>query len=915
MRLSNSEFEELALGLAWSQETTDYVNRLRHSDPVRLVRGQVGNVRGRYPSKKNGCVCQFESHTCELAFILDAEYHQEDIYEYYDQPATFPIEYKNAKGRRITRNHTPDFLVIAKLRAYFVECKSEEQLIKLSKKFPGLFRLGNDGKWRCPAAEAYTKPLGLEYLVISTAEFDRTQIRNTVFLEDYLDKDLPPIADETRDKLVSIVASNNGISLTVLISDALEFGATADDVYSLIAKSEIYVDLSREPLVERDHVLVFRSKEAAQAFTPINSATVFAKGRYVNLKEGTRVCFGQSVLRIVLLSSDKIFLEGENGSAPCMSLAQFEKLVLDGEITSLDNDPESDPDLRWKRILNEATEKERAKANWIEKMVTAHLRGEPLPIHVPARTLARYKSKYFTGQRMYGNGLVGVLPNYHLRGDTTTDRIHPEVRSIMTDLIENDYETVVQKGMFVVWGKLVNKCKALKIKVRNGKKKWPSYVTFTKYVRSRPQHLQALKRRGHRAAYFKERFYHWLEKDTPRHGDRPMEICHIDHTELNIELVDLETGEIYHKCWATFMVDAYSRRIVAVFLSFDPPSYRSSMMVLRECVRRTGRLPQILVVDGGFHSIYFETFAAAFEITIKVRPRDKPRFGSPCERLFDTTTEQFVYTKLGNTRITRTNVRHVTRENDPRKLAVWNFGDLWDTLRDWCYEDYDTDVHSTLKRTPRDVYKTGLQLTGERRHRLIAYDEEFQLLSLPSTAKGTAKNIVGCGVKINGRYYWCDELGEAEFEGKQIEIRYDPFNIAIAYCYLHGRWIQCISDRHLELLGRTEREQQVMSALERMRERAFSGELSERAEKRALRLLADEAKEDQLSDALRLVRAKQRQNEIALKAINGTTTALLEATGPLTHDLVDSSTLLRPKVASLFSHIDRKSLVQVEEYE
>ena len=57
------------------------------------------------------------------------------------------------------------------------------------------------------------------------------------------------------------------------------------------------------------------------------------------------------------------------------------------------------------------------------------------------------------------------------------------------------------------------------------------------------------------------------------------------------------------------MTDAYSRRFLAVYLTFDPPSYRSVMMVLRICVQRFGRLPQILVVDGGreFNSVYFDT--------------------------------------------------------------------------------------------------------------------------------------------------------------------------------------------------------------------------------------------------------------------------------------------------------------------
>jgi len=62
------------------------------------------------------------------------------------------------------------------------------------------------------------------------------------------------------------------------------------------------------------------------------------------------------------------------------------------------------------------------------------------------------------------------------------------------------------------------------------------------------------------------------------------------------------------------LTDAFSRRVLAFSLTFDPPSYRACMMIIRECVARHNRLPQIFVVDGGaeFDSVYFETILATF---------------------------------------------------------------------------------------------------------------------------------------------------------------------------------------------------------------------------------------------------------------------------------------------------------------
>jgi hypothetical protein len=73
--------------------------------------------------------------------------------------------------------------------------------------------------------------------------------------------------------------------------------------------------------------------------------------------------------------------------------------------------------------------------------------------------------------------------------------------------------------------------------------------------------------------------------------------------------------------------DAYSRRLLAVALAVDPPSYHAAMLVLRECVRRHQRLPQTVVIDGGaeFAGLYFETLLAGYECTKKTRPGAQPR--------------------------------------------------------------------------------------------------------------------------------------------------------------------------------------------------------------------------------------------------------------------------------------------------
>jgi putative transposase len=244
----------------------------------------------------------------------------------------------------------------------------------------------------------------------------------------------------------------------------------------------------------------------------------------------------------------------------------------------------------------------------------------------------------------------------------------------MQQHIDRDYETLKQKTKYACWIQLKLACEIQGTPA-------PSYQTFCLAVRRRPAFDQMLKRKGRRARYQLDAFCWDLHLKTPRHGDRPFEIAHIDHTELDVECI-ASSGHVLGRPWMTLLTDAFSRRILAFHLTFDPPSYRSCMMVLRECVRRFSRFPQILVVDGGreFESTYFEALLARYECTKKTRPPAKARFGSICERLFGVANTQFIHNLKGDTQITR-NVRQVTKAVNPKELATWPLdGATWETI-------------------------------------------------------------------------------------------------------------------------------------------------------------------------------------------------------------------------------------------
>ena len=459
--------------------------------------------------------------------------------------------------------------------------------------------------------------------------------------------------------------------------------------------------------------------------------------------------------------------------------------------------------------LRRASEQEMAVANERLHHVAIHLKNMPAcgENPIPVRTLRRWVTAYRAAEINLGSGYLGLLPEP--RGGNTTPKLPKESRTAMSEFIASDFETLKQKTKYASWIALKLACERQGIVA-------PSYKAFNIAVLARPGFEQTLKRQGPRAAYPQEAFYWQLEFKTPPHGDRPFEIGHIDHTELDVESVCSRTGRGLGRTWLTLLTDAFSRRILAVYLTFDPPSYRSCMMVLRECVRRHSRLPQIVIVDGGreFQSTYFETLLARYEAIKKTRPAAKPRFGSVCERLFGTANTQFVHNLKGNTQIT-VRVRQVTQSVNPKGQAVWPFQELQQRLTEYAYEVYDTISHPALGQTPREAFDAGLAQTGHRAHRLIPYDREFLILTLPTTARGTAKIVPGKGVQIHYLFYWSDVFRDPEVERQNVPVRYDPFDVGTSYAFIKGQWAECHSEHYVVFQGRSEKE--VMLASEELR--------------------------------------------------------------------------------------------------
>jgi len=750
--------------LGFSRETQAVLIHIRSSPPSRTPGARRGNMPVWYPSKKMQCIIKAESTKVEFPFLLQAE-HDDDVLEMWDQPPSIPLEYLDKRGRLQQPMHTADYFVFRCQACGWIECKPAQELSRLVEKQPHRYKLDEQGVWRCPPGEAFAAKYGLTYQVWASDQINWAAQENALFLEDYYqDLDRLTVKDQTVAILFRLVEEHPGIFLSDLqrVSEI-----PADLINIAIARHDLYVDLATYRLSEPWRTPVFRSQRQARA-RPKPQA-----------KEETVTC--------------------SNAAESPSSLTPKGQELLD-----LAREVDLATALFRNRIINpdHYHDDEQAQVN---------ARAET----IPTRTKRRWQMLYREAEHLYGSGLIGLLPKVAKSGRKRT--IPDEVSDLVQQVLETHYDTVTRKPKRGAYGEYLRRSSEQHFSPMSQR------MFYTEIRRHKPKYEQTLAREGARAAYPFKDYVREAEKPVSRHGSYAWAMAHLDHTELDLALCDSRTGQPLGKCWLTLLILSHPRRIAAYYLTFDPPSYRSCLAVLRLCVKRYGRLPTAITVDGGpeFASVYFEQLLALYRVRKHQRPASEPRFGSPQERLFGSMETEFLYHLLGNTQATR-EPRLNTRTTDPDRQAVWTLPALAERVQRWADEEYDTIVHPALGMTPCDAYNLSIKQNGARTHKDIPYDDAFLKAPFPTTRKGTAKVEPGVGVRMNYLDYWCEAMRDPTIEGTQVKVRFDPFDVSVGFAYIDGRWRKCDCP-YTEFAGCSERELQLLTTELRQRNRLQYG--------------------------------------------------------------------------------------------
>jgi putative transposase len=395
------------------------------------------------------------------------------------------------------------------------------------------------------------------------------------------------------------------------------------------------------------------------------------------------------------------------------------------------------------------------------------------------RSARRWRARIRAGEANGINSLLAVTPHHHLSGNRKPKR--PDVVLAWAEnVIRTEWGSDEKPTPSALWRSYKTKAEQW-----HPDYKHLSRPTFMKLLNELKPFL-ANERGGRRAANAAASPSD--VDDRAMKPTRPFELASCDHYLCDIHCVVLDANGMNYamQSWLTVLRDVCTKSILAFWLSLRPPSRRSCALIIRQCLRNHGRLPETIIVDRGadFRSNYFSALMAHCSVHLMLRPAGHPRFGSEAERFFGEFKDLWLSLRPGN-RVSVQELRAVSGSHHPKKLASLSLLDLWEDLSTFNHWLDHATAPSSMK-SPHVLMQEGLALfscSGKR----IAYDDSFLIAS--AVDEGRYKLDPSRGLHIDAFHFWHPSL--AGCRRPSIDVRRDPQDPYRVYALVEDQWVTC----------------------------------------------------------------------------------------------------------------------------
>jgi putative transposase len=383
------------------------------------------------------------------------------------------------------------------------------------------------------------------------------------------------------------------------------------------------------------------------------------------------------------------------------------------------------------------------------------------------RLLARYKED----QRA-----SSLLPQTSGRKPGTSV-LKKEQERIITAQIRGFYLTRERPPVAALHREIAADCAKSRLRI-------PSYGSVLRRLQAFDPRTLVSKREGPKRA--REQF---RPLRIPPTISRPLELVQIDHTLVDVVVVDELARRPIGRPWVTLAVDVASRAVLGFHLSLAAPSSTSvaltlSMSILskEDVLDHIGSnsrwpmhgLPERVHVDNAreFHSKALQRGCEEYGIELRWRPVQRPHFGGHIERLIGTMMGE-VHLLPGTT------FSSVAERGqyDSSERALLTLSELEEWLILQICGIYHRTPHSTTKLTPLAAWENGVH----HRPGLVRVPQNAKQLYidfLPFKVRKVRRE----GLRIFNIFYCCDGLSSLlRTSSRRMVVHYDPRNLSCVY--------------------------------------------------------------------------------------------------------------------------------------
>jgi putative transposase len=372
-------------------------------------------------------------------------------------------------------------------------------------------------------------------------------------------------------------------------------------------------------------------------------------------------------------------------------------------------------------------------------------------------------------------------------------KLEKEVEMIIDKIIDKHYmvrEVISIKTIYELVRNEINK--------ENEKREYdeklnhPSLSTIRRRILARDLYEREKAKKGIDFVRYKYRQVQLNEK--PKY---PLQRVEMDHTELDLIVVDDENLLPIGRPTITTLLDVYTGYPLGYYIGFERASYTSVMLALKHAITpktyvkekypkilnewHAYGLPEMLVVDNGKEFLSKDLEEACIQLGIELYhcPVKTPWYKGAIERHFRTINQELLHQLPGTT------FSNIVQKGDydPKKHAFIRFNKLLELYHKWLLDYYCMEYNNGVKGVPAKLWEKAFEHNPRPAVPSSRLEWNIALMKLKY---GTIQRT---GIRRLHLFYQSSELSALKrkllTKGKEnrVKYKYDPTDLSKIYVY------------------------------------------------------------------------------------------------------------------------------------